>query len=323
MAITVATDGAFWGAAVGGDLAPKLMGGQEGHGAPPLFYAALAPLMLFPAALALPAGLFAGWRARAEPGVRFALCWLVPAWLVFELTPTKLVHYTLPLYGALAWLMARALAEPVSRWARWSGAALTALAGLLFAATGFVAMSRLGDYSGLAWAWLAAALFLAAGGLGAWLLIRRRARAAVAASAVVALVAHGVLVGGLAPALRPLWLSSRAARALARVDLSPLEGVTPGPVTVAGYEEPSIVFLLGANTEFGDAEDAATAIAEGRPAIVEGRLDVAFRSELTRQGVKALRVGEGAGLDYSNNHHDILRIYRPVPGAPLRRESAR
>jgi 4-amino-4-deoxy-L-arabinose transferase-like glycosyltransferase len=323
IAITVATDGAFWGAAVGGDLAPKLIGGQEGHGAPPLFYFALAPLMLFPAVLALPAGLLAGWRVRAEPGVRFALCWLLPAWLVFELTPTKLVHYTLPLYGALAWLMARALTEPLSRTARWSGAALTAMAGLLFALSGFVAMYRLVDYSGLPWAVIAAGLFLAAGGIGAWMLIRQRARAAVAASAVVALLAHGVLVGLLAPALRPLWLSSRAARALTVVDLSPLEGVTPGPVTVAGYEEPSIVFLLGTNTELGDAEDAATAIAEGRPAIVEGRLDVAFQSELTRQGVKALRVGQGAGLDYSNNHHDILRIYRPVPGAPLLQESAK
>ena len=323
MAITVATDGAFWGAAVGGDLAPKLLRGQEGHGAPPLFYAALAPLMLFPAVLALPGGLSAGWRARAEPGVRFALCWLIPAWLVFELTPTKLVHYTLPLYGALAWLMARALAEPFGRSARWSGAALAALAGLLFASAGFFAMSRLSDFSGLPWAVLAAVLFLAAAGLGAWMLMEKKAVAAVTVSALTALVAHGVLVGLLAPALRPLWLSSRAARALALVNLSPREGVTQGPVTVAGYEEPSIVFLLGTNTELGDAEDAATAIVQGRPAIVEGRLDAAFEAALIRDGVKALRVGQGAGLDYSNNHHDILRIYRPVPGAMPQQESAR
>ena len=55
------------------------------------------------------------------------------------------------------------------------------------------------------------------------------------------------------------------AESLAMVDLSPLQGVTPGPVTVAGYEEPSIVFLLGTNTELGDADDAATAIVERAP----------------------------------------------------------
>ncbi len=96
MAITVASDGAFWGASIGGDLAPKLLRGEETHGAPPGFYALLAPLMLAPATLMLPAGLVAGWRDRAEPGVRFALAWLIPAWLVFEATPTKLVHYRRP-----------------------------------------------------------------------------------------------------------------------------------------------------------------------------------------------------------------------------------
>ena len=57
----------------------------------------------------------------------------------------------------------------------------------------------------------------------------------------------------------------------------------------------------------------AAAIAEGRPAIVEGRLDSAFRAALAREGVTALRVGQGAGLDYSNNHADILSLYRPPP----------
>ncbi len=322
IAITVATDGAFWGAAITGDLAPKLVSGHEGHGAPPLSYALLAPFLLFPAVLLLPAGLVSGWRQRAEPGVRFALCWLVPSWLVFELTPTKLVHYTLPLYGALAWLMARALSEPIGRASRWTGAALTVFAGAIFAAAGFVAMFRLQDFTGMPSAVGAACLFLASAGAGAWLLLRRRALAAVSVAAALAILAHGVLVGWLAPSLRPLWLSSRAAKALEAANLSPTQGVTPGPVTVAGYEEPSMVFLLGTNTELGDADDAADAIAEGRPAIVEGRLEGAFQTALAADGVKAERVGEGAGLDYSNNRQDILRIYRPLHPAPVTRETA-
>lgn len=322
IAITVATDGAFWGAAITGDLAPKLVSGHEGHGAPPLYYALLAPFLLFPAVLLLPAGLVSGWRQRAEPGVRFALCWLVPSWLVFELTPTKLVHYTLPLYGALAWLMARALSEPIGRASRWTGAALTVFAGAIFAAAGFVAMFRLQDFTGMPSAVGAACLFLASAGAGAWLLLRRRALAAVSVAAALAILAHGVLVGWLAPSLRPLWLSSRAAKALEAANLSPTQGVTPGPVTVAGYEEPSMVFLLGTNTELGDADDAADAIAEGRPAIVEGRLEGAFQTALAADGVKAERVGEGAGLDYSNNRQDILRIYRPLHPAPVTRETA-
>ncbi len=315
MAVTVATDGAFWGAALGGDLAPKLVGGDDGHGGPPGLHALLLPLTLFPATLLLPAGAVAAWRFRTEPGVRFCLCWLVPAWLVFEAAPTKLVHYPLPLYGAVAILLARALAEPVGRASRWTGSGLVVVVGLMLAALGPAAVAILGDGS-VAWAGVGALLFAAAGTVGGWLLWRSRPVPALLAAGALALTAHAILLGALAPSLRPLWLASRAAKALATAGASPLNGVTPGPVTVAGYEEPSLVFLLGAATELGDAEAAAAAIADGRPAIVEDRLAPAFQAALARRGVTARSVGEGAGLDYSNNRRDLLRIF--LPEAPAR-----
>ena len=46
------------------------------------------------------------WKARREPGARFLLAWLVPSWLVFEVVMTKLPHYVLPLYPAIAILIA-------------------------------------------------------------------------------------------------------------------------------------------------------------------------------------------------------------------------
>ncbi|MFO0412334.1 MAG: ArnT family glycosyltransferase, partial [bacterium] len=99
IAITIATDGGFWTEAIGGDLAPKIAGGDEGHGVFPGFYLLIAPLLFFPATLLLPAALSTGWSRRAEPAIRFLVCWLVPAWLIFELTPTKLPHYNLPTFG--------------------------------------------------------------------------------------------------------------------------------------------------------------------------------------------------------------------------------
>ena len=97
MAITVATDGAFWGAAVGGDLAPKLAGeARKATARRPASTLLLAPVLLFPATLLLPAGAVAGWRARGEPAVRFALCWLIPSWLVFEAR----AHQARPLHAA-------------------------------------------------------------------------------------------------------------------------------------------------------------------------------------------------------------------------------
>jgi len=51
------------------------------------------------------------WRGRAGgmPAYAFLVAWILPSWIVFELVATKLPHYTLPLYPALAILSARAV----------------------------------------------------------------------------------------------------------------------------------------------------------------------------------------------------------------------
>ncbi len=311
MAITVTTDGAFWGQAVSGDLAPKLAGGQEGHAAPFGLHAALAPLLLFPASLLLPGAAAAGWRYRHEPAVRFALCWLVPSWLVFEAAPTKLIHYTLPLFGALIWLAVRALASPLGRLSAGLGGLLAGLTALALAAAGPFAMVSLGAPAAWPWAALTALMFTAAGAYGAVEIWRGGALMGVLGALALAIAAHGVMAAGLVPALRPLWLSERIARRLAADRADPRQGVIPGPVTVAGYAEPSLVFLLGTDTVLGDGAAAAQALAEGRPAIVEQREEPAFRAARKAGAVTAHPAGQVQGLDYSKGRSDILTIYLP------------
>jgi 4-amino-4-deoxy-L-arabinose transferase-like glycosyltransferase len=259
----------------------------------------------------------AGWRLRAEPAVRFALCWLIPTWIVFELVPTKLPHYTLPAYGALAWLMAQALAEPIGpRMRRW-GAGLSTLNGVLIAAIGFVAMWKLSDWTALPWAIGVAALYVAAGLAGSVLILRQNAGRALIVAGGVGVIAHGVMAAGLAPALSPLWLSDRAASVLTQGGANPRGGMIPGPVTVAGYAEPSIVFALGAATDLTDhGADAAAAIVDGRPAIVEQSQEAAFQAALKATNTEAGYIGRVEGLDYSKGRHDILRVYRPLPVGP-------
>ena len=316
-AVTVATDGAFWTKALGGDLAPKLAGGQETHGAPPGYHALLAPLLFFPATLLLPLALVTGWRRRKEPGVRFALAWLLPTWLVFELFPTKLVHYTLPAYGALCWLAAAGLAEPVDRRVKWIGAGLAGLFGVLLAAAVGYLTSRYGDASDLAWAILAAALLAAAGLGGAYMWLRKESPLPALATLIVCgALGHAALLAGIAPRLDPLWLSKRVEASLGKAELLPQQGIADAPVTVTGYAEPSLVFALGTDTELGSPDDAAEAIVEHRPAVVEAKQDGAFRQALQADHVVAQEVAEVKGLDYSDGHKMTLRIYRAPDNAP-------
>jgi 4-amino-4-deoxy-L-arabinose transferase-like glycosyltransferase len=315
-AVTVATDGGFWSQAVGGDLAPKLAGGQETHGAAPGFHALLAPILSFPIALLLPAAAVTGWRRRREPGVRFALAWLIPTWLVFEAMPTKLVHYPLPTYGALAWLAAAALVEPIGAGARWTGAALSALVGALLAgACGYLFVTY-GDPSDLPAAIVAAALLAGAGLAGALMLARDHAGKGVMVAGALTVAGHGALLAGLAPRLEPLWLSARTEKALERAQLLPRQGIADAPVAVTGYAEPSLVFALGTATELATPQEAAQAIAENRPAVVEARKARDFRAALAALGATAAQVGEVKGLDYSNGDRMTLRVYeaRRTPG---------
>lgn len=313
--ITVATDGAFWGAAVGGDLAPKLAGGHERHGGPFGYYALLSPLLLFPTSLLLPAALVLGWTGRKEPGVRFALCWLVPTWLMFEILPTKLAHYTLPAFGALAMLMAAALRAPLGRITRVVGVGLLALGGVAFAAVCIVAWKTYAAPSALPVAILAAVLFVAAAVAGGWLILRGQAAKALVAAGALGVLAHGAMAGLLAPRLDSLWLSQRLARALEAADLAPRFGAF-GPVAVTGYSEPSMVFQLGTTTQLTDADGAADAVDEGRPAVVEGREDEKFRAALAALGHAPRPAGEIRGLNYSDGDDEVLRIYRGEPRRP-------
>ena len=131
VAIAIASDGTFFEIAIGKSLLGKVATGQQSHGAPPGYYLAAFPLTFWPgslfAALAVP---FA-WARRREPEVRFCLCWIAPTWLVFELVATKLPHYVLPTYPAIACLTAAALLAPATRAAgRRAVYAMRAYAGL-------------------------------------------------------------------------------------------------------------------------------------------------------------------------------------------------
>ena len=163
IAVQIATDGEFLSEAVRVDLGQKLVDGAEGHDGPPGMHTAALPMLFWPGTLLLVPGIWlainsvrsarrktadgdmAAARAASaaaaddrEAGAwRFLLCWLVPSWIVFEIAPTKLVHYTLPMYPALA-LMAGAAADrwfSTNTWdrGRWLSAGLFAAVALVLA----------------------------------------------------------------------------------------------------------------------------------------------------------------------------------------------
>ncbi len=293
-AIGVATHGQFFSEAVGGDLGNKLAGGTESHWGPPGLHLVLLPLLLFPgSALALP-GVAAAWRSRAEPASRFLLAWLMPAWLVFELVPTKLPHYPLPLYPALCLLGARWAMDggTAPRWSVRLGRGLALAAAALLAA-GAVALPILLHAS----PWLGIP-GLAAALLAAWLLWRR----SVAAALVAMPLLYGAVLGLELPGLPALWLSPRAVAAAAG----------PGVLGSVGDAEPSLRFLAGTNTRFlpgGAAGARALASGEVERLLVGDRDLAQFRAEAAHLGLDAREMGVIRGYNYSRGRWVTLTVF--------------
>ena len=313
IAMSAATNGAFLDDAVGHDFLGKIFGAQESHGALPGYYLLLIAVTFWPGSLLLVAASALAWRERRDPAMRFLVAWAVPFWLALELVPTKLPHYLLPVFPALALLAGRAAFEAgpaLVPWARRVQAALWAVASLLVAAILALAPFALGHGMSAAGIVIAAIILLYGGGIArrAW----RAIEPSLAPRAVIlALLVVPAAIALEAPRLDALWLSRGAARMVS--DYRPPPGV---PVAAVGYDEPSLVFLLGTDTLIASPEAAAERVtaARGAVALVESRDDAAFRRSLGARGWQARVVERVAGLDYSNGRRLILTLYRGVPG---------
>jgi 4-amino-4-deoxy-L-arabinose transferase-like glycosyltransferase len=248
VAIGIATHGAFFSDAVGGDLGRKLAGGSESHGAPPGLHLLLLPLLVFPSTLPVLAGLAAAWPRRRETATRFLLCWLLPCWMIFEAVPTKLPHYTLPLYPALFLLAAAALvsARRTPRPVVLAGLALTIAAAAILGG-GALTLPFL-----LHQAWflgVPAAVFAI---LAAWCALHGRVLTAV--TACIGL--YAAILQLELPALTQVWLAPRIVALLQTTHELPADGQG---LVATGYAEPSLMFLAGTHIAWAPTGTAAAA----------------------------------------------------------------
>ncbi|MDQ0468686.1 ArnT family glycosyltransferase [Labrys wisconsinensis] len=310
VAIMVETGGRFLQQSVGNDMMAKVAGGQESHGAPPGLYLALVWATFWPAApLAALAAPWV-WRHRREPQVLFLLSWLVPSWLLFEAVPTKLPHYVLPLYPALAMLIGAAIAEDGLARGLW-GRLVALLVPVLALVAPAAALILIRHYEGaIAWAVLPFGLAAVAAAVLAWLLLGRgRAAEGLALSAVAAVLVYwGVYWAGM-PALPTLWPSPRLAAAAKTLDCA------DPAFASAGFREPSLVFLVGTALAMPDGAGAADFLGAGgcRMAFVEKRQEVAFLAEATARGAKVALTGRITGLNINGGRELDIGVFRAAP----------
>lgn len=306
VAIYQATNGRFFAEAIGHDLGSKVSGGSEGHSGPPGYHLLLLSVLIFPATFALPYAVRLIWQTLRAPraeealrGLRFLVAWVLPSFVMFELTPTKLPHYPLPLYPALALLCGAGLAAALDgKWrvTKWIGVALTAIVG----AAAVVLVTQASQLVDPAARGLVTALAIAAA-IAVIVMLALCALASKISSRVIAAIACALLLSlSIRQILLPLAHGVQpTAQAAAALNAS---GLANRPLWVVGYRETSIVFSTRSDAHLVRAEDAGQHAAPGDAMIVEqqdlpvlqGALnsrDLAFAP--SGQPVRARNIGNG------------------------------
>jgi 4-amino-4-deoxy-L-arabinose transferase-like glycosyltransferase len=302
----------FLVASVGEDMLAKVASSQETHGAPPGLYVLLFFATFFPASMLAGLAAPAVWAVRREPAARFLLAWLVPSWVVFELVVTKLPHYVLPLYPAIAILIAGAVESKVLSQRVWLVRGimwwfLVPVIVSIVAVIGAIVIDR--DLALLAWPFFALAIVC---GLFAWQLYvddgaERTFMRATAAAVLMAFGVYGVVV----PSLEPAFPSVELAQVLHDSDCE-------HPVAAsAGYEEPSLVFLAGTTTRFTDVNGAADFLRQGscRFAFIEARQERGFALRAEAIGLRYDRGPRIEGFNISTGQPMTIAVFESA-GAP-------
>ncbi len=314
VAIGLVTKGAYFSEAIGQDFLGKAISGQESHWGPPGYYLVSLLVGFWPGWLFLAPGVVYAMARVREGSVRFLLAWIVPAWIILELAPTKLPHYPLPLYPAIALLCGAAVMAgvresrsfldnmPVKLGAvAWVMVTLALIAGALFYVPG-----QFGSGGGIFLTLLSLPI-LAAAGTAVFFLLRGEGENATAATVATGALFAAVLLAAVLPRLDDLMLSRKAA------DLILRSGAKPENTTVAGFNEPSIVFQVGTKITLSpngaEAADFITKHPDAR-ALIDQRMDAEFQATLRKLNVSAEALGSVKGLNYSKGKDLSLTLYR-------------
>ncbi|MFC4174467.1 phospholipid carrier-dependent glycosyltransferase [Microvirga sp. GCM10011540] len=308
VAIAIKSGGAFYSASVGHDMLGKVGTAQTYHWAPPGFYLLSFFATFWPGAILAAIAVPFAWIHRKEEPVAFALAWIVPAWLVFEIVPTKLPHYTMPLFPAVAIVTVMAVSRHFVGPHRPAAKFATIL-------IPFIPVGLTIGLSAVAWTFdgalpyrgLPLMVLSSLAALYAWrLFVRNRVIGSVWASfASAVFLAIGVF--GLTQLdLRSLKASPRLAEVARNLACE-----NPRVATL-GYREPSLVFLTGTNLDMLETGAQASAFLQQggcRLVFVERRFEDEFRAENARLGLRPSLSTRVAGFNINSGRRLDIGAY--------------
>ncbi len=245
--------------------------------------------------------------AQGRQAELYLLAWTIPSWLVFEfLVATKLPHYTMPLYPALALMSARgvftatfgAMATVTTLLSR-AGYVLWSVLGMVISLAPIAIWWKVNNETGLGELAIAAvpAVCMLIAVTIAWKSIFRGIRhganrgqfvSAQFASVAGAVALSAVLCGMVLPHTPRLWISQAIAQTVTRLDPD-----SKRPLASVVYHEDSLIFSTRGRVERINVGDVAQWLKDHSNGVIILPKDLAERQP-------GLRIrGEISGFNYS------------------------
>ncbi len=328
--ITIKTNGQFLSDSLGHALLGKVTKSDDSHGMPPGYHLIVYFACFWPASIFTALQNVYAFKNRHEESIKFLLCWIWPSWIIFELVVTKLPHYTLPLYPAIAILTSLALTNAkhlledkftyrlqfanVLIFVVFTILLISVPAGLSI----YFTAPPLNDFDALGlYEWFSlisgvlvilASIFVAYQMLAKGNGKQQTALRLITPLIVTTAIFYCATFNYMLPDIKSLWPSSQLAQKMNTEKLCQNK-----PVAISGYPEPSNVYYLGTNTRLTAPETAAALLARGEVCpliVIEEKERKKFLSAATDLGLNLLVEDQISGFNVSKGKMITLTIFR-------------
>lgn len=298
--------GQFLNDSAGTDFYTKLISGVESHGALPLTHLLVHFGVFWPLSLLSPFAIIVMWQNRKiNGGYLFILSSIIPTWIVFEIVPTKLPHYTYPLYSLLIAGISNVILGFVrDNYDILKGKLSLVISVIYFCISCIIAILlpfALYHYQGI-FDILTICLSLASIVIALCVINSVRTGLLYGVIGFLILQSLFVLPNGFArvmPRLEVLNLATQMNNAIDNSDCS------RNAVFVSGYTEPSVMFKIGTQVKFASTENLMEKFKSATPCTLffVGEKNDLFQAEFPN--IKPLQTFNGIQI----NGGDIVKIY--------------
>ena len=326
IAIDNSTQGLFFEKAFYDDFFNKIQSGQEGHGAWPGTHLLFLSIAIWPIATFLPGLILFVLQNKNNSVVQFLICWIIPFWLIIEVVPTKLFHYSLPVLPAIAILAIGSLFHLKSQINNLQSSfqkRIILLLSIIFGSGGLVLgggvlyFSNIFNFKNdLSITFLSILVFIITIIVFVLSIIfflrssnqlkkyQRFIHNFPLAIIALASLFNIIIFQFIFPSLDYLYPSKMISKKI--------NYIQPDAVVSSGYHEPSLVFLLEGNVLLSSPQDAALFLAEGKNniALIEKRSLEDFLFSINQLNLKLVKADIVNGYNIAKGKHVEIHVYK-------------